>query len=285
MLHRSRRTRRRLHRAQAARGTLHLLDGIPGPQGDGTPRRVIVSVPPGHGETTARWPVVYMHDGQNLFDDATSFAGSWRLVDALASASRLGADAIVVGVWNGAERRLLEYGPFEDPQVGGGGAGAYVDWIADVLRPIIDQRFCTIRDRTHTGLAGSSMGGLVSLYGLFARHDAFGFAGVMSPSLWFANAAIFDYVRQQPWRDARLYLDIGAREGERMVANARRMRDLLVAQGYEPGVRLRWMEDAAGVHHESCWGRRFRKALPALLTVPGHGVFHSDVFRADGATG
>jgi predicted alpha/beta superfamily hydrolase len=267
---RLRRHPRRLHRHHASPGTLQLLDGIPGPQGDGTPRRVVVSLPPGHGETTARWPVVYMHDGQNLFDDATSFAGSWRLGEALASASRLGAQAIVVGVWNGAERRLLEYGPFEDPQVGGGGAGDYVDWLADVLRPVIDARFRTVRDRLHTGVAGSSMGGLVSLYALFKRPDVFGFAGVMSPSLWFAKGAIFDYVAKQPWHDARLYLDIGGREGERMVANARRMRDLLVERGYPLGERLRWHEDAAGVHHESAWGRRFRKALPALLRVPGH---------------
>jgi predicted alpha/beta superfamily hydrolase len=115
------------------------------------------------------------------------------------------------------------------------------------------------------------MGGLVSLYALFERPDVFGFAGVMSPSLWFARAAIFDYVERQPWVDARIYLDIGGREGERMVANARRMRDLLVAKGYLPGERLRWMEDATAVHHEAAWGRRFRKALPALLAVPGHG--------------
>lgn len=272
--HRLRRTARRLHRHHGREGTLHVLDGIPGPAGDGTPRRVVVHLPAGHGETTARWPVLYMHDGQNLFDDATSFAGSWRLGEALASASRLGAEAIVVGVWNGAERRLWEYGPFVDPQVGGGGAREYVDWLCDVLRPIVDARYQTVRDRLHTGIAGSSMGGLVSLWALFRRPEVFGFAGVMSPSLWFAQGAIFDHVEKQPFVDARLYLDCGMREGERTLANARRMRDLLIAKGYRTGERLRWMEDAQGQHHERAWGRRFRKALPALLAVPGHGDDH-----------
>jgi predicted alpha/beta superfamily hydrolase len=109
---------------------------------------------------------------------------------------------------------------------------------------------------------------LLSLYAVFARPDVFGFAAVMSPSIWFAKAAIVDWVRGQPYADVRIYLDMGAREGDRMLANARLMRDVLIEKGYRPGERLRWVEDAMGVHHESAWGRRFRKALPALLTVP-----------------
>jgi predicted alpha/beta superfamily hydrolase len=90
----------------------------------------------------------------------------------------------------------------------------------------------------------------------------------MSPSLWFAEGAVFQWVETRAFEDIRLYLDMGAREGDRMLANAHRMRDILVAKGYLPGERLRWVEDAMGLHHESAWGRRFRKALPALLAMP-----------------
>lgn len=229
---------------------------------------MVVYLPGSYEEDVRRYPVVYLQDGQNLFDHTTSFVGSWGLAEELVQAARLGADAIIVGVYHASQHRIAEYSPFVDERVGGGDASAYVTWMADVLRPIINDRYRTLPAREHTGVGGSSMGGLLSMYAIFARDDVFGFAAVMSPSFWFAQGAIFDWVRSRSFVDARIYLDIGAREGERTLANARRMRDLLVGKGYLPGERLRWVEDAAGVHHESAWGRRFRKALPALLVVP-----------------
>jgi len=264
---RLRRELRRLFRTSTHPGTRHLVTDIPGPT-SGETRTVVVHLPGAYDEEVRRYPVVYMQDGQNLFDDGTSYAGSWGLSDELVSASRLGADAIIVGVYHASQHRISEYSPFVDERVGGGQAEVYVDWLADVLRPAINDRYRTLPAREHTGVAGSSMGGLLSLYAIFQRTDAFGFAAVMSPSLWFARGAIFDWVRSQPFADARIYLDTGAREGERTLTNAQRMRDMLVNKGYEPGQRLRYVEDAIGVHHESAWGRRFRKMLPALLAVP-----------------
>ena len=264
---RLRRSLRRLFRTRTPSGTLEVVTDIPGPTPD-EPRTVVVYLPGDYHEEVIRYPVVYLQDGQNLFDDGTSYAGSWGLANELVSASRLGANAIVVGIYHAAQHRVDEYSPFVDERVGGGHAEAYLTWVCDVLRPAINERYRTHRTREHTGIGGSSMGGLLSLYAVFARTDVFGFAAVMSPSLWFAHGAIFDWVRSQPFADARIYLDMGAREGDRMLANAQRMRDLLVAKGYLPGERLRWVEDAVGVHHESAWGRRFRKALPALLAVP-----------------
>ena len=263
---RLRRSLRRLFRTSTPSGSYHVVSDIRGPNGNDT-RSVVVYLPGNYAEEARRYPVIYMQDGQNLFDDGTSYAGSWRLADELVQASRLGADAIIVGVYHASQHRISEYSPFVDERVGGGEAKAYVDWLSDVLRPAINQRYRTLPARENTGVAGSSMGGLFSLYAIFERSDAFGFAAVMSPSLWFGRGAIFDWVRSRPFVDARIYIDSGAKEGERTLANARRMRDLLVQKGYARGERLRWVEDAIGVHHESAWGRRFRKALPALLSV------------------
>jgi predicted alpha/beta superfamily hydrolase len=263
---RLRRALRRLFRVRAVPGRTELVSDIVGP--DGVPRTLVVYLPGEYDASARRYPVIYMQDGQNLFDDATSFSGSWRLAGHLDQAGRLGANAIVVGVYHANARRIHEYSPFVDDNVGGGGAPEYVDWVADVLRPELNRRYRTLTHRTDTGIGGSSMGGLVSLYGVFHRSDTFGFAAVLSPSLWFARGAIYEWLGQQSWMPVRIYLDMGAKEGERMLANAQRMRDQLMFKGYLPGERLRWVEDALGVHHESAWGRRFRKALPALLTVP-----------------
>jgi predicted alpha/beta superfamily hydrolase len=135
---------------------------------------------------------------------------------------------------------------------------------------MIDARFRTLRGRDDTGIAGSSMGGLISLYAGFKRADVFGFAGVLSPSLWFANASIFPVIEEALASDQprpRIYLDVGCYEGQSTLADARRMRNLLVGHGYQYGIDLRWVEDPGGTHHEAAWARRFRKALPALLSA------------------
>ena len=264
---RLRRSLRRLFRRTTPSGSYHVVTDIRGPNPDEM-RAVAVYLPGNYSDEVRRYPVIYMQDGQNLFDDGTSYAGSWGLSEELVSASRLGADAIIVAVYHASQHRINEYSPFVDERVGGGAAETYLTWLCDVLRPTINDRYRTLPARENTGVAGSSMGGLFSLYAVFERGDIFGFAAIMSPSLWFAHAAIFDWVRSKAYVDARLYLDVGAREGDRTLANARRMRDLLVNKGYALRERLRWVEDAIGVHHESAWGRRFRKALPALLSVP-----------------
>jgi len=113
------------------------------------------------------------------------------------------------------------------------------------------------------------MGGLISLYAFFARPEAFGFAAVMSPSLWLNDEAIFPLVAAAPFVPGRIYLDIGRLEGERHVTNVRRLRDLLTAKGYAEGVDLRWLEDEVGQHTEAAWAYRFRAALPYLLGAQG----------------
>jgi predicted alpha/beta superfamily hydrolase len=229
-------------------------------------RDVLVSLPPSYHAGRRSYPVLYMHDGQNLFDPATSFAGDWGLGRIMAAAARRGLEAIVVGVPNRGAERLDEYSPFPDRTARGGGRGAaYVGFLARTLKPLVDRRFRTRASRDHTLIAGSSMGGLISLYAVFRQPAIFGAAGVLSPSLWFGGGAIFSSVARAAFVPARIYLDIGALEGAEHVANARRMRDLLLAKGYRSGQDLRWLESRAGRHDERSWGRRFARALPWLL--------------------
>src|SRR4030095_12514094 len=105
----------------------------------------------------------------------------------------------------------------------------------------------------------------VSLYGFFREPTRYGFGAVLRPALWFGHGEIFRFVEAAGFVDGRIYLDVGTREGEGTLANARTMRDLLIAKGYRRGKDLMWVEDKGGVHNEAAWGRRLRAALPFLF--------------------
>ncbi len=230
-------------------------------------RDILVRLPPSYGRSGRRFAVLYLQDGQNLFDSATSYAGDWGLHRVVAAAARRGIEAILVGIPNMGIERLDEYSPFADPEVGGGAGDRYLDFVIQTLKPAVDREFRTRPERTQTGIVGSSMGGLLSLYAFFREPSAFGSAGVLSPSLWFAGEASFPRIESAAFVPGRIYLDIGALEGPRHVARARRMRDLLLAKGYRLGGNLRWLESRCGRHDEASWGRRFARALPFLLGV------------------
>ena len=253
--------RRFLLRWRARKGRLVVLPSVHSPQLDNR-RDLYVHVPAAPARGDNRYPVIYMQDGQNLFDPALSFAGTWGVDEALSWASRRGLDAIVVGIPNMGAARIAEYDPFAEA------GDRYLDFVTHTVKPLVDAQFPTLANRSHTGIAGSSMGGLISLYAFFRYSEIFGFAAALSPSLWFADGALLDLVARAPRVPGRLYLDVGMREGEQTVALGRRLRDLLLTKGYDPRHDFRWVEDKDGVHHESAWGRRFRKALPFLLREP-----------------
>ena len=142
-------------RARAHRGTVRTIPAVVSPE-LGNRRNLLVYTPASYARGNARYPVIYMHDGQNLFDAATSFAGDWGLKPALAWASRRGLEAIVVGIPNMGPARIDEYTPFVDPKVGGGDGDRYLDYLINTVKPLVDARFRTLSDRAHTGIAGSS---------------------------------------------------------------------------------------------------------------------------------
>ncbi|MBA2293181.1 MAG: alpha/beta hydrolase, partial [Gemmatimonadales bacterium] len=212
-------------------------------------------------------------DGQNLFDPARSFAGHWSLLETLALQTGDFAP-ILVGVPNLGPDRLREYSPFDDVVHGEGDGDEYLAFLRGVVKPLIDANFCTRPERGFTTIAGSSMGGLFSLYALIAGAGTFGSAWVLSPALWYADGAIYDWLAHQPGPVGRLWLDVGVEEGIGEVHDVQRMRDLLVARGWEEGNQLRYLEDPLGDHDEASWGRRIRENWDTLARVassPGRG--------------
>jgi predicted alpha/beta superfamily hydrolase len=231
-------------------------------------RDVLVALPPSYGAGEARYPVLYMQDGQNLFEPATSYAGDWQLPATLAAHAASGIEAIVVGIPNMGEGRKDEYAPFSDARHGGGRGDAYARFLVHTLKPLVDREFRTRPERASTAIAGSSLGGLLSLYAFLLHQETFGAVAALSPSLWFARGAIFRWARGRRFEGGRVYLDVGAREPPRTARDTRRMRDLLASRGYVPGASLAHVEDPDGAHDEASWARRFRAAFPFLVT--GH---------------
>lgn len=249
-------------------GNLKVLDQLYSPQLDNT-RDLLVYLPSSYATGSQQYPVIYMHDGQNLFDQETSFAGDWRVDETMEEAGREGIEALVVGIPNMGEARCDEYSPFRDPKLGGGKGDAYLTFIRDTVKPLIDRDFRTLAGRNFTGLLGSSMGGLISLYGFFRYPETFGFAGAMSPALWFAQRAIFDVVEHAQLTPGKIYLDVGTHEGEAELRDVRRLRDLLRRKGYRHGRDLLYMVDEGAAHTEAAWARRLRDALDFLLPDAG----------------
>ena len=231
----------------------------------GRARRVWLYLPPDYATSAKRYPVLYMHDGQNVFDAATSFAGEWGIDETLDSLHALGdRGAIVVAVDNGGEHRMDEYNPWRaaDARHGGGEGKAYVEWMVRTLKPWIDARYRTMPDARHTGIMGSSMGGLISLYAALEYPRVFGRAGVFSCACWVADTSVYGFARRAtPRPSSRLWFTSGAFETPegRPATDQRRVVDTLLAAGWPRGA-LHADAPADGKHAEWFWRREFAAA-------------------------
>jgi predicted alpha/beta superfamily hydrolase len=239
-------------------GTLLVWSDFYSPELDNH-RDALVYLPPSYAYSDRPYPVLYMHDGQNLFDSGTSFAGhEWHVDETMEMLAGEGIEAIIVGLNHGYDQRVAEYNPFS--QHGDGRGERYLQFLSQTVKPVIDHDFRTLKDRAHTGIMGSSMGGLISLYGFFYHPQTFGFAGVMSPALWIGGGAIDDAVEAAPFVPGKLYVDNGTRE-----PSARRLNALLLRKGYRADVDLRYVVEDDGEHTENAWARRLPDALRFLL--------------------
>jgi len=263
-------------------GNLQVSSGFFSPQLNNQ-RDILVHLPPSYDQAGQRYPVIYMHDGQNLFDDHTSFAGEWHVDETMQRLSHQGLEAIIVGIPNMGTERVNEYSPFRNVHHRDGRGDLYMAFIVETLKPVIDQQFRTLPGKMHTGLMGSSMGGLISLYGFFRYPEVFGLAGIMSPSLWFAREAILDYVEAAAYHPGRIYLDAGTREiigapadyhvwrarSRNYYARVRRLKRILVHKGYRPVHDLLHFEEREARHQEAAWARRLPRAFTFLLSGNG----------------
>lgn len=232
-------------------------------------RRVWVYLPPDYEGDTRRYPVLYLQDGQNVFDQYTSFAGEWGVDETLNQLAASGQDlggCLVVAVDNGGRHRLDEYSPWRNKRTQRGGEGAqYVDFMVNTLKPLIDHHYRTQPARESTGVAGSSMGGLLATYAALRYPDVFGRVGVLSPAYWFAAPALLSYVAQQPPRpDTRWYFICGTQESPSMVPLMTAVRDALYNAGV-PANNLNFKVIADGQHAEWFWRREFGDAYRWLF--------------------
>jgi predicted alpha/beta superfamily hydrolase len=235
------------------------------------PRDIVVYLPPGYEhESHKRYPVLYLHDGQNLFDRATAFGGvEWEVDETAEALIQAGAiePLIIAAIYNTGEHRIEEYTPTADPKLKKGGqADRYGRFLVEELKPFLDRRYRTRPGAEHTGLGGSSLGGLVSLYLGLKHPGVFSRLLVMSPSVWWDRGYILHFVeglRAKP--STRIWLDIGTKEGKFSPGHVRRLRDLLIAQGWRLDADLKFLE-AKGAHHtEAAWARRVGPALEFLF--------------------
>ena len=228
-------------------------------------RDVDIFLPPSYSRTRRRYPVIYMQDGQNLADPHRAFAGTWELPRALNALAARGLEAIVVGIPNSGAERLKEYSPFADRRHGGGGGDAYLAFVERTLKPLVDRRVRSRPEREATGIFGSSMGGLISLYAFFRAPATFGFVGAMSPSLWFGERAMIDYVDRDGTPPGHVYLDVGTEEGAGTLRDAEQFATLLERKGYVAGESLSFAAVPGGRHEEAHWAERLGPALEFLL--------------------
>ncbi len=238
-----------------------------------TPRNVLVYLPPGYGaDVSRRYPVLYMHDGQNLMNPEDAFGGIAWGVDVTAQNLILAGiiePLIIVGIYNAGKHRIDEYTPVKS-EIGkmrghGGKADLYGRMIIEELKPFIDTQYLTKPEREFTGLGGSSLGGLVSLYLGFQRPDVFSRLAVLSPSVWWANNQIIREVAKNAERlPLRIWLDIGRREGSRIKHQVRALKEILLANGWQQNLDFAYYEFPEARHEESAWAARFGEVLKFL---------------------
>jgi predicted alpha/beta superfamily hydrolase len=229
-------------------------------------RTIRLYLPPSYAtQPSKRYPVLYLHDGQNLFDDATAYAGEWGVDEALnALATSTGFEAIVVGIDNGGVKRMNELNPWPHERFGVGEGEAYLNFIVQTIKPHIDARFRTRSDAASTLIGGSSMGGLISHAGIVRHPSVFSKALVFSPSYWTAPAMAV-LAEQQPLpRSARVYFYAGGQESESMAPLAERMHALVQGQGTATTLRV----VAEAKHNEAAWRAEFERAVRWLFELP-----------------
>ena len=241
-------------------------------------RDLIVYLPPGYDASpNQRYPVLYFHDGQNLFDGATSFipGQEWRLDETaqeLINAGKI-APLIIVGLYNTGKARVDEYTPVPDARYKvGGKADLYGRLLVEEVKPFIDREYRTLKDAKHTGLGGSSLGGLVSLYLGLKYPNVFGRLAVVSPSVFWGDKFIVHYVEALSGKPVeRIWLDIGTKEGQNSakqqetVTNTHLLESALLKKGWKLGKDLKYFEAQGAEHNERAWAARVGPMLEFLF--------------------
>jgi predicted alpha/beta superfamily hydrolase len=239
----------------------------------GGSRTIAVWLPPGYDrDNVSRYPVLYLHDGQNVFDRATAFADEWQVDETATALIKRGdvAPLIVVGVYNGGEARIDEYTPTTDEKHGGGGRVAlHGRMLVEEVKRFVDETYRTLPGAASTAIGGSSLGGLATLYTGLSYPTVFGMLAVHSPSVWWDDRAILREIDALPGRPpARIWLDAGTAEGPSVIPDVRALRDALARKGWQVGRDLAYTEVRGAGHNERAWAARVAPMLHYLFPGP-----------------
>lgn len=234
------------------------------PQLDRT-RRVWIYLPKSYNALKGKsYPVLYMQDGQNLFNEQTAAFGEWGIDECLDTLQqKLNKECIIVGIDNGAAHRINEYDPYDNAKYGKGEGTQYVDFLVQTLKPFIDKRFRTLKDSSHTFIAGSSMGALISLYAVIKYPNVFGSAGIFSPAFWIAPEMYNDAQQTDFKTMHRFFFYAGQKESESMVSDMKKMEDVL----YKNNKQIQNTEVIfpLGQHNETYWRKVFPEFYKWLM--------------------
>lgn len=226
-------------------------------------RRVWLYLPKSYATSNKAYPVIYMHDGQNLFNEQTAPYGEWGIDECLDSLqSQIGKEVIIVGIDNGGDKRMTEYNPYDNAKFGKGEGKAYVDFLANTLKPFIDSKYRTKRSVEYTMVGGSSMGGDISLYAALAYPNVFGGALLFSPAFWVTPELYEAAEKFNSTNTPKLYFYAGGKESATMVSDMNKMTDILEKK---QRIQIRKVVNPLGQHNEASWRSEFPDAYRWLM--------------------
>lgn len=251
-------------------------------------RRIWLYLPPDYFTSSKNYPVIYMHDGQNLFNNQTSFSGEWQVDETLNQLHQQGDyGAIVVGIDNGGTHRIAEYAPWVNAQHGGGQGNLYMDFIVETLKPYIDANFRTLPQAPYTAMIGSSLGALISTYGQVRFAQTFSKIGSFSPAYWFNLNELHSYIQSSSSNlsNSRYYFVAGENESSTMVTNITSIRTALQNKGLTQANTMVKI-DSYGTHSESYWRGEFGAAYQWLfaqtnlnLSLADQAIYDRQIFQ------
>jgi alpha-glucosidase len=227
-------------------------------------RKIWVYTPPDYVASNKQYPVLYMHDGQNLFDKETSYAGEWGVDEVLNKLYKeKGVGFICIGIENTGVERINEYSPWANEKYGGGNGDRYIDMIIEKLKPMIDQKYRTKTHADATAIIGSSIGGLISYYAGLKHPDVFGKIGVLSPSFWFSEAVV-PFTKEHAQANVDLYFVLGDQEG--MTDDFNKISELVLLSGFKKDRFVKKLVPG-GKHNEAFWNSQFEEMISWLYNI------------------
>ncbi|HAC16764.1 MAG TPA: hypothetical protein DCE78_12600 [Bacteroidetes bacterium] len=228
-------------------------------------RRIAALLPHNYHTSDKKYPVLYLQDGQNLFDDYAPF-GSWELPKQLAHLAKHGhGDVIIVAIDHAETERIKEFTPTKVTALGVGDGKKYARFLCETLKPYVDQHFRTLSHGNHTGIGGSSMGGLISIYAAMQHPTTFSKLMIFSPSLWVSPELSIDFIRKTPLFKGKIYLYGGTQEGSSMVEHLNEFVHVISNDPHKRNLQFKLSVRDGGEHNESAWGHEFPKALNWLF--------------------